>query len=72
MKKKIALLLSVAMVASLCLVGCGSSKKSGTDSKVYAVEAGAAGEQAALDKMWNSLAVENKCSFITGRCFNGS
>ena len=65
MKKKIALLLSVVMVASLCLVGCGSSKKSGTDSKVYAVEAGSAGEQAAKDK-------KCKCSFITGRCFNGS
>ena len=64
MKKKIALLLSVAMVASLCLVGCGSSKKSGTDSKVYAVEAGSAGEQAAKDKKWKTNAVSSQADAL--------
>ena len=64
MKKKIALLLSVVMVASLCLVGCGSSKKSGTDSKVYAVEAGSAGEQAAKDKKWKTNAVSSQADAL--------
>ena len=64
MKKKIALLLSVAIVASLCLVGCGSSKKSGTDSKVYAVEAGSAGEQAAKDKNWKTNAVSSQADAL--------
>ena len=41
MKKKVALLLAVAMVATMGLAGCGNSKKdTKTDNKVYAVEAG--------------------------------
>ena len=39
MRKRIALLLSVVMVASLCMAGCGS-KDSKNEEKVYAVEAG--------------------------------
>ena len=57
MKKRIALLLSVVMVASLCMAGCGS-KDSKKEEKVYAVEAGSAGEEAAKENKWkvNSVA----------------
>ncbi len=59
MKKKIALLLSVAMVASLCMVGCGS-KDTKKENKVYAVEAGSAGEKIAKENKWktNSVAAQ--------------
>ena len=60
MKKKIALLLSVMMVASLCLAGCGSKDAKKEDKKVYAVEAGSAGEKVAKEKKWktNSVAAQ--------------
>lgn len=59
MKKKITILLSVAMVATLCFTGCGSTK-SGAESKVYAVEAGSAGEKAAKEQGFkiNSVAAQ--------------
>ena len=63
MKKRIALLLSVAMAATLCLSGCGNSKSDDTsknEEKVYAVEAGSAGEAVAKEKNWkiNSVAAQ--------------
>ncbi len=69
MKKKIALLLSVAMVASLCLAGCGSKKKDASETKdaasmVYAVEQGSAGEQAAKDNKWNTNPVQSQAKAL--------
>ena len=63
MKKKIALLLSVAMVASLCMVGCGS-KDSKTEEKVYAVEAGSAGEAVAKEKKWKTNSVASQADAL--------
>lgn len=57
MKKRIALLLSVMMVASLCMAGCGSKDSKKDDTKVYAVEAGSAGEKAAKENKWSTNAV---------------
>ena len=57
MKKRIALLLSVMMVASLCMAGCGSKDSKKDDTKVYAVEAGSAGEKAAKENKWKTNAV---------------
>lgn len=48
MKKKIALILSMVMAVTLCFAGCGDNKK----DKVYAVEAGSAGEAVAKEKGW--------------------
>ncbi len=60
MKKKLAFIVAMSMTMSLMLFGCGSSKDaketsadtSGTSNEnlVYAVEAGSAGEEVALDK----------------------
>lgn len=55
MKKRIALLLSVVMVASLCMAGCGS--KDSKEEKVYAVEAGSAGEAVAKENNWKTNSV---------------
>ncbi len=57
MKKKIAMLLGLTMMAGLALTGCGS-KKTGSEAMVYAVEAGSAGEEVAQEKgfEYNSVA----------------
>ena len=57
MKKKIAMLLSLTMVFGMALTGCGS-KEASSDTVVYAVEAGSAGEAAAQEKgfEYNSVA----------------
>lgn len=57
MKKKLAMLLSVAMIMGLALSACGS-KKTGGNAMVYAVEAGSAGEAVAQEKnfQFNSVA----------------
>lgn len=50
MKKKLAVLLTMAMVAGMALTGCGANE-AGTDRPVvYAVEAGSAGEAVAKEK----------------------
>lgn len=64
MKKKIALLLSVAMVASLCMVGCGSKEESKKEEKVYAVEAGSAGEAAAKENKWKMNSVSSQADAL--------
>ena len=71
MKKRIALLLSVAMCATLCLSGCGSSEKKTGDKKdassmVYAVEQGSAGEEAAKSKGWSTNPVQSQASAMIG------
>lgn len=63
MRKRIALLLSVVMVASLCMAGCGS-KDSKNEEKVYAVEAGSAGEAAAKDKNWKMNSVASQADAL--------
>lgn len=57
MKKKIAMLLGMTMLAGLVLTGCGSAKTGG-EAMVYAVEAGSAGEEVAQEKgfEYNSVA----------------
>ena len=47
MKKKNLLVLGLAVVMGLSVTACGGKKDSGSDSKVYAVETGSAGEEAA-------------------------
>ena len=69
MKKRIALLLSVAMCATLCLSGCGSSEKKTGDKKdassmVYAVEQGSAGEEAAKSKGWSTNPVQSQAKAL--------
>ena len=65
MKKKVALLLAVAMVATMGLAGCGNSKKdTKTDNKVYAVEAGSAGEEAAKQNKWNTNSVSSQADAL--------
>lgn len=69
MKKKIALLLSVAMAATLCFTGCGSSNSnsdssSGSEDKVYAVEAGSAGEAVAKEKDWKINSVSSQADAL--------
>lgn len=49
MRKKIGLILAAAMVMGMTLTGCGD-KTTNTDSMVYAVEVGSAGEEAAKEK----------------------
>ena len=57
MKKKIAVLLTLIMVMGLALSACGSKEVS-SESMVYAVEAGSAGEAVAQEKgfTFNSVA----------------
>ena len=57
MKKKIAMLLGATMLMGAVLTGCGS-KEAGTDTVVYAVEAGSAGEAVAQENGYefNSVA----------------
>lgn len=65
MKKKVALLLAVAMVATMGLAGCGNSKKdTKTDNKVYAVEAGSAGEEAAKQNKWKTNSVSSQADAL--------
>ena len=69
MKKRIALLLSVAMCATLCLSGCVSSEKKTGDKKdassmVYAVEQGSAGEEAAKSKGWSTNPVQSQAKAL--------
>lgn len=68
MKKKIAMLLTMTMVSGMLLTGCGSAKEPAaapsaepsvsTEDVVYAVEAGSAGEEVAMEKgfQYNSVA----------------
>ena len=63
MKKRIALLLSIVMAASLCMAGCGS-KESKKEEKVYAVEAGSAGESAAKENKWKINSVESQADAL--------
>lgn len=49
MKKKIALFLTLTMATGIALTGCGS-KKTGSETMVYAVETGSAGEAVAKEK----------------------
>lgn len=49
MKKKIAVVFTMALIAGLTLAGCGN-KEAGGKAMVYAVEAGSAGEAAAKEK----------------------
>lgn len=66
MKKKIALLLSVAMAATLCLAGCGSKSgdASKEEKKVYAVESGSAGEKVAKEKKWKINSVTSQADAL--------
>ncbi len=67
MKKKIALLLSIAMTATLCLAGCGNSESgeaSSDEAKVYAVEAGSAGETVAKEKGWEINSVSSQADAL--------
>lgn len=62
MKKKIALVLSLVMVATFCLAGCGNdgAKK----EKVYAVEGGSAGEAAAKENKWKTNSVSSQADAL--------
>ena len=60
MKKKLAVLLTMAMVAGMALTGCGAEKTGAERPTVYAVEAGSAGEAIAKEKGFshNSVAAQ--------------
>lgn len=63
MKKKIALLLTMTMVAGLALTGCGKAE---TADKVmtYAVEAGSAGEEAAKENNFSFKTVNSQADAL--------
>lgn len=58
MKKRNLLILGLAVIMGLSVTACGSKSSSKSDSKVYAVEAGSAGEEAAIAEgyEYNSVA----------------
>lgn len=65
MKKRLAFLLTLAMVSGLALTGCGDSA-AGADGKemVYAVEAGSAGEKAAQEKGFSFHSVASQADTL--------
>ena len=67
MKKKIALVLTFALTAAFCLTGCGNTESGDSkkeSKKVYAVEAGSAGEVAAKDKGFNVNTVNSQADAL--------
>ena len=63
MKKKIAMLLGFTMMLGLALTGCGS-KETGSDTMVYAVEAGSAGEAVAQEKGFEMNSVASQADAL--------
>lgn len=63
MKKKIAMLLGFTMMLGLALTGCGS-KETGSDTMVYAVEAGSAGEAVAQEKDFEMNSVASQADAL--------
>ena len=63
MKKKIAVLLTLVMVMGLALAVCGS-KEAGSESMVYAVEAGSAGEAVAQEKGFSINSVASQADAL--------
>ena len=63
MKKKIAVLLTLVMVMGLALAACGS-KEAGSESMVYAVEAGSAGEAVAQEKGFSINSVASQADAL--------
>lgn len=61
MKKKIAMLLTAAMVAGMALAGCGGKEDK---AMVYAVEAGSAGEEVAKEKNFNINSVASQADAL--------
>lgn len=62
MKRRIALLLSISIVATLCFAGCGKEQKA--EDKIYAVEKGSAGEAAAKENGWKYTAVKTQAAAL--------
>lgn len=63
MKKKLAIVLSLAMVLCFGLASCGGSGNAG-DATVYAVEAGSAGEAAAKEQGWEINSVGSQADAL--------
>lgn len=65
MKRKLAIVLSLVMVLCFTLAGCGGSDEAADDNaKVYAVEAGSAGEAAAKEKGWEINSVGSQADAL--------
>lgn len=63
MKKNIAIFLSCSLVLGLALTGCGS-KETGSDTIVYAIEAGSAGEAVAQEKGFEMNSVASQADAL--------
>lgn len=66
MKKKLATVLTASMVLCGVLTGCGGAKETAADAakRVYAVEAGSAGEAAANEKGYQTNAVASQADAL--------
>lgn len=65
MKKKLAIVLSLVMVLCFGLASCGGSDEgAGDKAKVYAVEAGSAGEAAAKEQNWEINSVGSQADAL--------
>lgn len=64
MKKKLAIVLSLAMVLCFGLASCGGGGGADDEAMVYAVEAGSAGEAAAQDQGWEINSVGSQADAL--------
>lgn len=64
MKKKLAIVLSLAMVLCFGLASCGGGDADADKGTVYAVEAGSAGEAAAKEKGWEINSVGSQADAL--------